>query len=246
MNKKYALILSLLITGLIANTIYLFSLLNEANLESAVVERVIDGDTIVLQDGRQLRLANINSPEKSSSLYPSSLREIKKLENQTIQIEILGLDKYQRYLGRIYSPNYLNLELVYTGMASKFLVDEKVLKEFSKAEKQAIENQEGIWNHSIYYGCFSSEIDKNEEFLVITNNCQTINLKNWILKDESRKTFVFPEIEAGEITIHSEEGENTKEELFWNSKTNIWNNDRDSLYLFDEEGKIAHYDSYGY
>jgi len=27
--------------------------------------------------------------------------QIKKLENQTIQIEILGLDKYQRFLGRI-------------------------------------------------------------------------------------------------------------------------------------------------
>src|SRR3989344_1081487 len=123
MNKKYALILSLLITGLIANTIYLFSSLEEDKLEIVVVERVIDGDTIVLQDGRSVRLANINSPEKSSPLYEPSLRETKKLENQTIQIEILGLDKYQRFLGRIYSPNYLNLDLVYTGMASKFLVD---------------------------------------------------------------------------------------------------------------------------
>lgn len=247
MEKKYAFILSFLITGLIASNYYLFQLTeNKSMLESVVVSRVIDGDTLELKDGRTIRLANINSPEKSVPSHILSLNYLKNFENNTIQIENLGYDKYQRVLARIYAPNYINLEIVSLGLASKFLVDESELLKFDKAEKKAIESSKGIWKKSPYYSCFKTEIDKKSEEVLIENECGEINMLNWQLKDESRKIYYFKKISFLKITLHSAEGKDNPSDIFWNLNTNVWNNDRDSLYLFDAEGGIAHYESYGY
>ncbi|MEM4271300.1 MAG: endonuclease, partial [Candidatus Pacearchaeota archaeon] len=66
------------------------------------------------------------------------------------------------------------------------------------------------------------------------------------IKDESRKIYTFKNITFSSINLHSTIGEDNSTDLFWNSKTDIWNNDRDTLYLFDNEGGIAHYEKYGY
>lgn len=242
MKKFHALLLSFLITGLIASNIYLFSLLNPKVRETAIVSRVIDGDTLELNDKRIIRLANINAPEKDAP----STNFLKFLENKTIELEIIGSDKYSRNLARIYIPEYLNLKIVSLGFASKFLVHDSEIKEFSKAEQNAIENSLGIWNHSVYYNCFTTQIDKYNEIIKLINNCEEINLEEWGLKDESTRFYTFPSVSLGEISLHSNLGEDNATDLFWNSKTNIWNNDRDTLYLFDQEGGLVHHESYGY
>ena len=87
MNKKISILLALIITLLI----YLSYLhLNNTSLprEKAIVGRVIDGDTLVLNDGRTIRLLNINSPEKSTPLSQESTSLVKLLENETIEMEI--------------------------------------------------------------------------------------------------------------------------------------------------------------
>ena len=170
---------------------------------------------------------------------------MKSFENQTLKFEIIGLDKYKRYLARIYSPEYINLNLVKLGYASKFLVDENELKEFDRAEKDAIENGLGIWRKSKFYGCFDFIIDKKNEIVKINNKCDDVNVKDWMIKDESRKTFVFPDINLGEITLHSLSGEDNETDLFWNVE-NVWNDDRDSIYLFNDKLEVVGYESYGY
>tara|TARA_Y100000310_G_C20659280_1_gene803771 strand:- start:223 stop:975 length:753 start_codon:yes stop_codon:yes gene_type:complete len=250
MKRKHALILAFLLTGLIVSTYSLFQLTSKSeNLETVLVSRVIDGDTLVLDDGRKIRLLNINAPEKSFPTHKISTNYLKKYENRSVSIQITDRDKYNRLLARLYTPDYLNLALVSQGLASKFLVSSKEKKQFSNAERNAISQGIGVWQHSTHYGCFTSQIDKNLEFVILENSCDEINLKDWKLKDESTKTFTFPSLKIEnkqEITLHSNEGQNTKAELFWQQKTNVWNNDRDSLYLFDSNGLIVHYNSYGY
>jgi len=248
-ERKYALLLSFLITGLIASNVYLFTLSTENTKETIIVARVIDGDTLVTQDGKTIRLTNINSPEKNFYGYDLSSNYLKQFENQTLQLEKLQLDKYSRILGKLYIPKsqeYINLKIVQEGLASKFLVEDEELKQFAKAEAQAINQEKGIWKKSSHYGCFTSQIDKKSEVLILTNNCPEINLKSWILKDESRKNYKFQDIAITSINLHSKNGKNNSTNIFWNSKTNIWNNDRDTLYLFDENGNIVHHNSYGY
>jgi micrococcal nuclease len=71
-------------------------------------------------------------------------------------------------------------------------------------------------------------------------------VNGWTIKDESRKTYTFGNRSLGEIKINSLPGTDNSTDIYWNSEINIWNNDRDSLYLFDSEGNIVHYESYGY
>lgn len=244
MKKFYALLISVLISVFIFIIVFDFSSLEKR--ESAFVSRVIDGDTIELSDRRIIRLLNVNSPEKNTEESKLSLDFLKKIENKYIEIEITGKDKYSRYLARIYAPDYINLKIVQDGLASKFLVDSSELKKFEKAENEAIKNEKGIWQHSDFFGCISTEINYEDEYIILKNSCKDINFKNWKLKDESRKVYLFNNISFNEIKLFSSKGKDTNGEIYWNSSQNIWNNDRDSLYLFDDENKIAHYNSYGY
>jgi micrococcal nuclease len=245
MKKSAALMISVLLVFLIALDLNLFSS-NSQPRENLVVSRVIDGDTLVLEDDRTIRLLNINSPEKSSPLSNISIDFMKNFVNHTIEVEIIGQDKYKRYLARLYTPYYLNLELVRQGFASKFLVDESELREFSDAEDYAVNNGRGIWKKSPYFGCFSSKIDYLSEKIILNNNCINVDLFQWQLKDESRKIFIFSSIYFNTITIHSSQGIDNSTDIYWNSKESIWNNDRDTLYLFDNQGGLVHHESYGY
>lgn len=107
MKRMHAFMLSLAITVLLFSDIHFIK--NLTNRREHIIERVVDGDTIVLENNEVLRLANINSPEKSE---PSSIQAIdflKSFENHPVDVESLGRDKYKRTLARIYSPDYLNL-----------------------------------------------------------------------------------------------------------------------------------------
>ena len=251
MDKKQAFIISILLTGLLASSIYTFSSLlhDPEKRTSAIIIRVIDGDTLEIEDGSSIRLLNINSPEKNSPLHELSKSFLSSLVNKTVELDIVDRDKYNRLLVRVYSPDYINKELISEGLVSKFLVSNSELKSFAKLEEEAISKGKGIWKHSNYYGCFSTHINKNEELVSLQNKCIPINMNLWMLKDESRKIYVFNNItlkKSEEIFLHSSIGEDNEKELFWNSKTSIWNNDRDTLYLFDNEGKIVHHETYGY
>jgi endonuclease YncB( thermonuclease family) len=250
MNKKYALILAFLLAGLVISEVYLIKATQpSSSLESVIVSRVIDGDTLKLEDGRTIRLLNINSPEKGTPNAKLSSDFLKLFENKSISIEITGIDKYKRTLARLYAPDYLNLKLVELGLSSKFLVSDSELKLFSDAEKSAVKNAAGIWNKSEYFGCFESEIDKYNEIIFLKNKCSySINMAGWFLKDESRKTytFVITLSNSGQINLHSEKGKDNSTDLFWQSTSPIWNNDRDTLYLFDAQGRLAHHEAYGY
>ena len=248
MKIKHAIIFALLVTILLTNLYLLSSFSAEkSSKQTAIIGRVIDGDTVVLADSTRIRLVNINSPEKNVPAHILAMNYLMQFENKTVYLENLGTDKYQRTLARIYSQDgkYLNLALVDNGLASKFLVQESELSAYSKAETNAIESSKGIWKHSIHYGCLSSEIDKYKEIVIIINNCPQIKLKDFAIKDESRKTYKFSSTQFSRIALHSGSGQDNSTDLFWGQQ-DVWNNDRDTLYLFDNESLLVHYNSYGY
>ena len=244
MDKKYAFVLSILLTLIIFSNFFIFSA-KENQRESVIVSRVIDWDTLETENGYTIRLLNVNSPEKGTFHAQLSKDYLKSFENKTIEIEIQGTDKYKRILARLYAPDYVNLELVSQGLASKFLVDESELKTFAQAEEKAVQNSKGMWNKSLYYGCFSSDINKYQEFVILENHCEDTNMKGWVLKDESRKSYIFSS-SFKSVILYSGLGEDNSTDLFIGSKTDIWNNDRDTLYLFDSGGNIVYHEAYGY
>lgn len=248
MEKKYAFILAILITLLIGGNWLFFNadkIFSER--EVVVISRVIDGDTVELEDGRTIRLENINAEEKGRPFSQEAFEFLNKFENKTVEMDSDGVGKYGRVIGRIYSTSgeYLNLKIVELGFAHSYIVADEELKEFKEAEKKAQENQAGIWKNSENYGCLNAVINKKDEYVFFENNCG--NLNEWTIKDESTKNYKFGEIDYEEFILYSGGGVNEGSEIYWDrSGGNVWNNDKDSIFVRDSDGLLVFYDSYGY
>jgi len=245
MKRYQAFILALLITTLIAMNFYFFSNINY-NKREVFVSRVIDGDTFVSLSGETFRLVNINTPEKSQPGFLEAKDYLSLLENKTVEVEDLGQDKYDRTLARVFTNKYINLEIIKKGLGKKYLVNSHELKEFETAEKNAIKNSIGLWKKSKKYGCLELNINYEKEIIQIKSKCGELFLKDWSITDESRKKYKFKDLSIKKINLHTFQGEDNATDIFWNLKQNVWNNNRDTVYIFDEEQKIVHYESYGY
>ena len=248
MKSKHALIISILLTGLIASNVFIFQELSKPEAELITISRVIDGDTIVDSKNRTIRLLNINTPEKSEFFSKESTEFMKSFQDQQLKLEITGQDKYQRYLARLHtlSNEYLNLIIVQKGLAKPFLVENSESKIFKQSLQTAIENEEGQWKHSVYYNCISSEILEKEEIIKLSITCPNLNTKGLTITDESRKQYITTTNHKNFFNVHSANGEDNSTDIYWKLTTNVWNNDRDTLYIFDSNSRIIHYNSYGY
>ena len=93
-----------------------------------------------------------------------------------------------------------------------------------------------------------SELDIKRESVTFLNNCEfECVLKNWKIKDEGRKVFVFPDfILEGKKTIRINvgEGKDNKTDLFWKNEEYVWTKTGDTLFLRDGDGKLVLWESY--
>lgn len=245
MKKRHAFLLSLLVTLLIAGN-YLFLNADEIypQRETVIIGRVIDGDTVELGDGRIIRLLNINTPERGRAGSEEASSFLREFENKTVELEIEGVGRYGRILGRLFSDNYLNLEIVRLGLAHKYLVEDDENKDFTEAEREAIEERIGIWSRSEHYNCLSVEINKKGEYITIIEDCG-VNFVGWTIKDESTKQYKFEADWEEEVILYSESGVDKNGEIYW-GRGKVWNDDKDSIFMRDEKGLLVYYDSYGY
>lgn len=113
--------------------------------------KVYDGDTVKLQgpDGRfKLRLTGIDAPERNQAYGKKSRRALNQLCNTNltnITVAITGMDKYQRYLGRLYCNGIdASLHLTKLGLAWHnywYSSDLTIFLAQKEAQKKAI----GLW-----------------------------------------------------------------------------------------------------
>lgn len=139
------------------------------------VNRVVDGDTVVLSNGEKVRLIGIDTPEvyESGKLHSDAERTgkdiktiqalgkkaseytKKRLDGKQVRIEfdqnneyIRHKDKYGRLLAYIYLPDgtFFNAEIIRDGYANAYTkFPFKYMDEFRKLEKEARENKRGLW-----------------------------------------------------------------------------------------------------
>ena len=89
-----------------ANLLLLLTTICAAD-ESYLITKVIDGDTVELNNISgtfKLRLSDIDAPERNQAFGKKSRRALAKLckgKNIRINAIILGTDKYNRYLGKL-------------------------------------------------------------------------------------------------------------------------------------------------
>ena len=131
------------------------------------VERVIDGDTLLLSNGIRVRLMGVDTPEtvkphsEVEPFGPEATAFTKQAIAQHdyrvfIRLDCDRFDKYGRNLAFIYlgeSDNadavFLNEELVRAGLAKAIMTfnySMSIKRRLYKAQKEAIENRRGIWS----------------------------------------------------------------------------------------------------
>lgn len=127
------------------------------------VKTVYDGDTVVLEDDRKIRLLGVNTPEVQhrDKLADAGGDEAKrwlsdKLKNTRIRVEI-GVektDKYGRTLAHLFTENkeHINLQLVEAGLAavSIYPPELRYVNELVKAQDKAEQAKLGIWGRPEY------------------------------------------------------------------------------------------------
>jgi len=70
----------------------------------------------------------------------------------------------------------------------------------------------------------------------------SVNLKGFVLQDLAQHKFTFPDfvLDTGKtVKVYSGSGTPNSSSLYWGSKSAIWNNDGDTAYLYNNNGKLV-------
>ena len=122
-----------------------------------LVTKVIDGDTVQLDNGKTARLIGIDTPEtvdprKSVQCFGKEASEKTRglVEGKRVRLEkdVSETDRYGRLLRYVYIDSiFVNDYLVRQGFAyaSSYPPDVKYQEKFNAAQKEARENNRGLW-----------------------------------------------------------------------------------------------------
>jgi len=245
--------------------------LAESEREEGFVIRIIDGDTVELNNSEKVRLLGINTPEKGEPLYAEAKKRLEQLVlNETVYMEKdkENEDKYGRLLRYVYlGDEMVNLRMIEEGYATVYVIkpNDAYKKVFEEAEEVARISRKGFWSLVSEDKCspcivleefnWNAEGDDcenaNGEWFELENVCSfDCDLTGWSVKDAGTTTYNFPKFVLASkfsVKIFSGSGNNTQSELYWNRKGScraIWSNDGDTLFLRDSEGELVLKKSY--
>jgi endonuclease YncB( thermonuclease family) len=215
------------------------------------VERIIDGDTIVVSNNTHVRLLGINTPEKGEFYHDEAMNFLASLIlNRTVRLEF-GKDKTDKY-GRtlayvIFEGKNINIEQVRNGFANCYIYNRD---KYTEGLKQA-------WNECISREinlCEKSEnkcadcielknLDMKKQEIILYNKCNfNCDLTNWDIKDEGRKNFYFTNFileKNKELKIIVGNETNSEGILYWKNESYVWTETGDTLFLRDNKGKLV-------
>lgn len=123
-------------------------------LKKARVERIVDGDTIVLSSGSIVRYVGITAPENNEPFEKESTEENRRLvEGKTVSLEYdnYKADKFGRILAYIFiDRKNISVELARKGLAQVVIYQHKkpwVYQDLLlKAQNEAKRHNRGIWS----------------------------------------------------------------------------------------------------
>lgn len=178
-----------------------------------LISHVIDGDTIQLSTGEEVRLIGINAPEKGEKCYEESkefLEDFISGKEITLKKDVEDKDQYGRLLRYVYADEHnVNYGMIYLGYAHKYEygLNTRYSSWYEEAENKAKEMCGCIWQpcsgisenipNYITDQCFTvssfnfnaagdDNYNLNDEYVTLKNNCDyEINMDEWTIKDET-------------------------------------------------------------
>ena len=122
------------------------------------VIRVVDGDTLVLQNDERVRLIGVDTPETKHPTKPvepfgpeASLFTKHAVEGKTVRLKFdrEKRDRYQRLLAYVYVGDWcLNEEIIragYSECVTRYPFDRTMKARFKLAESEARNSRRGLW-----------------------------------------------------------------------------------------------------
>ena len=242
--------------------------LGTAEAETYTVLQVIDGDTVKLEDGRRVRYLGIDAPEKGDLYYTeATLFNNTLVGGKAIRLEFSGSrqDKDGRLLDYVFVDNtdntFVNEALVSQGFADlRHPVPKQYRQRLCQAQQEARAKGRGIWTkaatgqslaivtvHADAEG--NDRQNLNDEFIVIENQSQNpIDLNGGTVSDTAKHRYLFANFTLGakaQVTLRTGLGKLTEEELYWGSRTPIWNNEGDTILIRNAENDLMLSHVYG-
>ena len=116
-----------------------------------LVQRVIDGDTVVLADGERVRYIGMDTPERGEPFFDEATEYNRRLvEGQRVGLlkDQSETDRFGRLLRYVFAGDILvNADLVREGLAEakRYEPDVKFADCFDALMQEAREDQRGMW-----------------------------------------------------------------------------------------------------
>jgi endonuclease YncB( thermonuclease family) len=217
--------------------------------QEITVTRIVDGDTIDSSIGK-IRFLGINTPEKGEKYYAEAKEFTEsQIGNKTVMIEF-GEDRkdmYNRTLAYIFcNGENINQKLVESGLANAY---------FPEGKQKYYSNFQISWKDCIGRNINLCEASKDEcaacielrEFrgqtITLHNKCSfSCSLKNWSIKDEGRKKFIFNDFALNgnsDISITVGDGNDSGNVMHWRGEEYVWTSTGDTMFLRDDEGRLV-------
>ncbi len=161
--------------------------------------RVIDGDTVVLSDGRTVRYIGVDTPEHGQPFYEAAKNFNRKLvQGKVVELEldVERYDHYGRLLAYVFVRDmkgqriFVNAELIRNGFARVYTKPPNVRYAdlFVRLQQEAREQRRGLW--ALYRPTRSPVIGNRNTLTFHRPNCPAV----WRIRPQNRLRF--PNAEA--------------------------------------------------
>jgi endonuclease YncB( thermonuclease family) len=232
------------------------------------VQKVYDGDTVLLEDGRKIRYLGINTPEWQEPFYLKAKKHNEALvlgKKVRLEFDVENTDKYGRLLAYVYVGDQMaNAKLVEEGLADPFFIPPNskhhaVLLGF---QAEARKRKAGLWSKrgsmsvlkiTTVSPARTAEGEQADAYLRILNiGAGKVNLSGYTLSSERETAFKFPafELQPGYSVLvvigNGRDGLNSRGQLivYWKDQSAKWDESEDTAYLNAPDGTLI--DSYHY
>jgi micrococcal nuclease len=228
-----------------------------------LVKRVVDGDTIVLADGRHIRYVGINTPEGGEPWWEEARDyNAQKVGGKLVTLEFgqVREDVYGRALAYVSVEGEMaNAQLLKAGLAHLFVLEPIAYYHlFRRLQEEARAKGLGIWGKDGFTGPLKittlhadaqgdDRKNLNGEYVRICNISPTdLNLRGFSLVDREGHRYRFtrgllrPGYTALLLTGAGKDVVEGADQLrlFWGSRYPIWDNNGDQASLRDPHGKL--------
>ncbi|MBN1255916.1 MAG: thermonuclease family protein [Deltaproteobacteria bacterium] len=227
------------------------------------VKRVVDGDTIVLDNGRHVRYVGINTPERGERFWREAKNcNTRKVGGKAVTLEFgqVREDTYGRTLAYVtVEDDMVNAHLLKEGWAHLFVLEPIIYYDhFRRLQEEARAQGLGIWRKDGFTGPLKittlhadaqgdDRYNLNGEYVRICNiSPQDIDLRGFSLVDLEEHRYIFPRgslrpgYTALLVTGTGKDIAAGADQLsfYWNSPYPIWNNKGDQAFLRGPQGEL--------